>query len=614
MERQVFISYAAGDTDWTAERVKQLAEALRLRNVHVHFDVWHRRKSERNLADAEWRTWMDESMASATHVLCLCSSRYFEAWKRNQSVSGGCGVAFESARIEAYLYEAKQNNKGHVLALVSGQGGSEVIPKALKDACPRYKYGNSDDDQFLWSHLSGRLSVESGSASPATPDANAPAERMPASEAEQSTEKSKEQNSDLLDRAWRKALDQCSAKVRAEVLQEMQDAFSGQGVAPDSLEQALADAFERDGSTALRAHIKYALHHALVNTRLSSLSVEEGNQRNRLYFMLLIRSVALSCQSILRGAVDGNLRVPDAERRIAIAVASHVIYGHGVQLIIEPDGVRPDNLIDTAAFKDEHAYPPGNAPARTLVESEVKKWLSRELNGSKTPETRAELKAALDVHESKAHTRPILLDRGVLLTDQVVRSLVKEFGMGIVDIAADGMPTNIPEGLWLDLCDQLDHQISDLTGYAASKASPSEPESAQGSPVQPPQPTPPLQVNLHQTFSAPVGQSNVTTGSHSPIQVQHAAAQPDAAHDALALAVFAFKTALNDHADLKNDLRELHALVLRRDASSSALCLLPRLLRPLGEAAQASPGPGRAWDPPPAAAPVPPPASACRCG
>lgn len=155
MERQVFISYAAGDTDWTAERVERLAEALRLLNVHVHLDLWHRRKGNRNLADAEWRKWMDESMASATHVACLCSSRYFEAWKRDQSVSGGCGVAFESTRIEAYLYEAKQNNKGHVLVLVSEQGGREVIPKALKDACPKYKYGNSDDDQFLWLHLSG---------------------------------------------------------------------------------------------------------------------------------------------------------------------------------------------------------------------------------------------------------------------------------------------------------------------------------------------------------------------------------------------------------------------------------------------------------------------------
>jgi hypothetical protein len=155
MERQVFISYAAGDKDWTAERVEQFAEALRRLNVHVHLDVWCRRSLGQNLADAEWRKWMDESMASATHVVCLCSSRYFEAWKRSESVSGGCGVAFESTRIEAYLYWAKQNNKGHVLALVSEQGGRDVIPNALKDACPRYTFGNSDDDQFLWSHLSG---------------------------------------------------------------------------------------------------------------------------------------------------------------------------------------------------------------------------------------------------------------------------------------------------------------------------------------------------------------------------------------------------------------------------------------------------------------------------
>lgn len=155
MERQVFISYAAGDADWTAQRVNQLAEALKRLEVHVHLDVWHRRARRQNLADAEWRKWMDESMASATHVVCLCSSRYREAWNRIESVSGGCGVAFESARIEAYLYQAKQDNKGHVLALVSEHSGREVIPAALKDACPKYTYGNPEDDQFLFLHLCG---------------------------------------------------------------------------------------------------------------------------------------------------------------------------------------------------------------------------------------------------------------------------------------------------------------------------------------------------------------------------------------------------------------------------------------------------------------------------
>jgi hypothetical protein len=312
--------------------------------------------------------------------------------------------------------------------------------------------------------------------------------------------------------------------------------------------------------------------------------------------MLLIRSVALSCQSILRGAVDGDLSVPDAEHRVAIAVASHVIYGHGVQLTIEPGGVRPDNLIDTAAFKDEHAYPPRQAPAISLFESEVRTWLGRALAQKNTSQTDADLKAALDLHESKAFSRPILLDSGELLTDQAVRSLVKEFGMGIVDIAADGVPANIPEGLWLDLCGQLDQQISGWTRHAASKSAPPELQLTQGSTAQP-QPASPLQVNLHQTFSAPVGQSNVTTGSHSPIQAQHAAAaEPDAAHDALALAVFGVETALNDQADLKNDLRELHTLLLHKDASPTALSLLQRLLRPLREAAQASAGAADAWE------------------
>ena len=156
MDRQVFISYAAGDPDWTAERVEAFANVLDTLGVSVHLDVRYQESLGQNIAPAVWREWMDGCLRAATNVVCLCSERYAQAWQRKESLSGGCGVAFESARIERHLYDSKQNNHGRVIVVVSGAAGSDVVPGALKDACPKYEWGNSKDDRYLRSHLSGQ--------------------------------------------------------------------------------------------------------------------------------------------------------------------------------------------------------------------------------------------------------------------------------------------------------------------------------------------------------------------------------------------------------------------------------------------------------------------------
>lgn len=153
MERQVFISYAAGDADWTAERVAELAACLDRLQLQVLLDVRHQQSFGQKVPPAGWREWMSQSMATATHVVCLCSERYAQAWQRNQSLSGGCGVAFESARIERYLYDHKQNNHGRVLALVCAAGKSNYVPEPLSDACPTYVWGDAAEDALLQSHL-----------------------------------------------------------------------------------------------------------------------------------------------------------------------------------------------------------------------------------------------------------------------------------------------------------------------------------------------------------------------------------------------------------------------------------------------------------------------------
>ena len=393
---------------------------------------------------------------------------------------------------------------------------------------------------------------------------------------------------DLLDRAWRKALDQCSAKVRAVVCDEMKKTFDGRSVSSAELEKALGEAFERVAPVKLLADVRYAMGYPRAG--FSGLSQEECGQRSVLYVLLLARAVAVWRQSDLRTKAVAGVIVPDADdsKRLAIAVAAHMISGQGLLLKIEPGAVRPDNLLDAAALTDAPAHPPGQPSGPSPLEVEIREWLRRVLNTPHEPLATELLKAYLDRFEDDHDARPILLDSKGSLADPAVKALVDQLRIGVVGIAANDRPANISPDDWQTLCHTFELKAFDLTGQAPTKQTHSEPHT---------QPTPPLQVNVHQTFSAPVGQSNVTTGSHSPIQAQHAAAaQPDATHDALALAVFGFETALNDQADLKSDLRELHTLLLRKDPSPPALSLLRRLLRPLGEAAQASAGAASAWE------------------
>lgn len=177
----VFISYAANDLEWTAERVEDFARELDGLGVCVHLDVRYEASMKQLVAPADWRRWMDECLHTATNVICLCSERYARAWARDESLSGGCGVAFESARIERYLYDKKQNNRGRVL-VVTVANLSNVIPDALRDACPQYVLGREKDDRFLRSHLSaGRVwkkETESNPGAPENPAASSEAEEV----------------------------------------------------------------------------------------------------------------------------------------------------------------------------------------------------------------------------------------------------------------------------------------------------------------------------------------------------------------------------------------------------------------------------------------------------
>ncbi|TDM09093.1 MAG: hypothetical protein C4K60_07070 [Ideonella sp. MAG2] len=154
MSSRVFISYAADDPEWPGTEVLRLAEWIRLQGGFPLLDVLYVQDLGRKASIDEWRQWMARCLADADLVVCLCSPKYELAWDRDQSISGGCGVAFESARIEQYLYDKKQNNRGHVSTL-SRLGFHNAIPQQLKAACPSYVWGLETDDDLLRRHLRG---------------------------------------------------------------------------------------------------------------------------------------------------------------------------------------------------------------------------------------------------------------------------------------------------------------------------------------------------------------------------------------------------------------------------------------------------------------------------
>ena len=404
---------------------------------------------------------------------------------------------------------------------------------------------------------------------------------------------------DLLDRAWRKALEQCSAKVRAVVCDEMKKTFEGRSVASAELEKALEEAFVRVAPVKLLTDVRYALGYP--RPGFSGLNPDECGQRSVLYVLLLARAVALWRQSDLRMNATGGAIVPDADdsKQLAIAVAAHLISGQGILLKIEPDTVRPDNLLDAAALMDAHAHPPGQPYGPSPLEREVRAWLRRVLKTPPAPQATELLKAFLDRFEDDHHARPILLDREGALVNPAVKALTEQLGIGVVGIAAGDRPANIPLEDWQTICDTFELKAFDLIRQAPQKTTPLEPnpQPAQHNAIHSQQLVPPLQVNLHQSFSAPVGQYNVATGSHSAIHAQHSGVgQSDAAHDPLALAVFGFEMTSKGHTSLQNDLNALHALLLSRDASANSVSLLRRLLPPLHEAAQMSPAATEAWE------------------
>lgn len=151
MERQVFVSHAKDDPEWTPDKVEAVASAIREAGIGVSLDHWHQRVAKRHLSLSEWRDWMDAAIRGSTHILCLTSPHYLRLWERRPEEAGGSGVAFESIRLIHGLYLLKQRSHGRILTLRTEDSDYDCIPPDLVLDCPAYRW--VADRDMLMSHV-----------------------------------------------------------------------------------------------------------------------------------------------------------------------------------------------------------------------------------------------------------------------------------------------------------------------------------------------------------------------------------------------------------------------------------------------------------------------------
>jgi sulfatase modifying factor 1 len=159
MQRHVLISHAADDPEWTSDQVEAVALAIQQAGIRVSLDLWHQRDAKRQLALFEWRDWIALSINSATHILCLVSTRYVKLWRSKRTVPSGYVVGFESTLLIHHLYMPKLFGVGRILTLRPAGRGYDCIPLDLRLDFTTYAW--AADRTMLLSHLAGAPVVSS---------------------------------------------------------------------------------------------------------------------------------------------------------------------------------------------------------------------------------------------------------------------------------------------------------------------------------------------------------------------------------------------------------------------------------------------------------------------
>ena len=372
--------------------------------------------------------------------------------------------------------------------------------------------------------------------------------------------KANREEKDRTDLAWRNALKECDATVQAHAAKQLGRVLLAAEVGIDDLETSLVAALDQDGQLWFKiGGLKSIMQEESLP---QTWSQEQVKQLTTLQAMLMVRLCALAYTDVVSVADGHGLCLPDDRNQLAVAVASHVIAGHGVELSLGADGLQVTNLFDAAALVNASAYPPGHeAPPtplereaatwdsrqrtkvpRTPIEGPLGTWLGSAIDGSLDEQGRAFMNGYLR-SRNQDMARPLLLDRDGLWVTPAVRAEALSLGMGVVQVGGPGRPSALDKGQWRNLCQALAFDLAHLG------AQPSEPTQGGPSP----------------SSTMPVTQA------------------------------FAKLDALLSDAHEKDALHELRDLVMERETSNSAQRRLPKLMADLQRSAQGRAEVTAAW-------------------
>ena len=179
--KNIFISYAADDPVWDQASVLELVQAIDAVGAKVVWDVRHQESQGRKLSPAEWRDWMNSALKDSHHVLCLASEKYAALWQRDETVSGGFGVAHESIRMNHTLYFQKSRNRGWIATVRKDGAHRACIPGDLQYDCPEYEWPR--ESTWLMQHVSAKVQPQPVSAPGITQHAPTESLAAPAAQA-----------------------------------------------------------------------------------------------------------------------------------------------------------------------------------------------------------------------------------------------------------------------------------------------------------------------------------------------------------------------------------------------------------------------------------------------
>lgn len=110
---RVFVSYAH-ESDPQVRRVTELVEDLRANGIDASFD-----RDVHGTPPEGWPRWMEVQIATADHVLVVCTVTYLRRYEQREQPGKGKGAIWEGSIIRQEMYDATGNNKKFAAILFS---------------------------------------------------------------------------------------------------------------------------------------------------------------------------------------------------------------------------------------------------------------------------------------------------------------------------------------------------------------------------------------------------------------------------------------------------------------------------------------------------------------